>query len=338
MRRQLLLLLVLVGTVAATSTPAQARRRHVVQGGETLVHIARAYGCSVQQLQRANRLDTTLIRSGTRLDIPACKLKPAPQGRRRLAAVAPRRGGAAAATSRPGRVRGAMAALDRADAGGPLTLEDLVVRAESPREVAASLLGRSVGRPWGGRLRQAIQLPPGEGYLVRRPHRAWGCVHVVEQLSAVLAEVRATYPDAHTLAIGDLSAETGGRITEHRSHQSGRDVDVGFFFTKVPEAYPASFVVAGPELDLERTWGLLMAFVRTRGQPGGVTAIFLDHGVQQRLHDWALASGVPAALVDDLFQYPDSKQANVGLVRHEPHHDDHFHIRFGCAPDDPGCE
>ena len=41
------------------------------------------------------------------------------------------------------------------------------------------------------------------------------------------AAVRARFPTVHTLAIGDLSVKQGGAITQHRSHQSGRDVDIG---------------------------------------------------------------------------------------------------------------
>ena len=40
--------------------------------------------------------------------------------------------------------------------------------------------------------------------------------------------VRRQFPDAIT-CVGHLSREGGGEVDRHRSHESGRDVDVGFF-------------------------------------------------------------------------------------------------------------
>ncbi|MBE7454729.1 MAG: penicillin-insensitive murein endopeptidase [Kofleriaceae bacterium] len=199
--------------------------------------------------------------------------------------------------------------------------------------------GQSVGRPWDGKLRRASQLPTGKGYLIRRPHRAYGAAHVVAHVRNAIARVRADHPRLHTLAIGDLSAKHGGSISEHRSHQSGRDLDVGFYFKKVPKGYPASFVKAtSANLDRAATWDLLVAFARTADDPGGVQAIFVDYEVQGWLHEWAAARGVDRGYLGRLFQYPAGKHAAKGLVRHEPNHDDHFHIRFKCPPGDGACD
>lgn len=203
---------------------------------------------------------------------------------------------------------------------------------------AEPIVGQSVGKPWSGRLRQATKLPKGRGYLIRRPHRSWGAAHVVAHLRDAIVAVRESHPRLHTLAIGDLSAKTGGSITEHRSHQSGRDVDIGFFYKRKPAAYPAEFVKANAgNLDRAATWDLLVAFARTADDADGVQAIFLDYDVQGLLYEWAADRGVDEDDLDRLFQYPDGKHAGTGLVRHEPHHDDHFHIRFKCPPGDAGC-
>jgi murein endopeptidase len=198
--------------------------------------------------------------------------------------------------------------------------------------------GQSIGNPWHGHLHDGVRFPDGLGYLIRRPLRAFGAAHVVTQLERAIAAVRTRFPALHTLAIGDLSARRGGALTEHRSHQSGRDVDVGLYYTTVPRGYPQSFIAATDDnLDRAATWALLYAFARTADQPAGVTAIFLDFEVQGLLYTWALDHGVPQAYLDRLFQYPHGEGAPVGLIRHAPNHDDHMHVRFKCPPGDAGC-
>ncbi len=198
--------------------------------------------------------------------------------------------------------------------------------------------GQSVGQPWSGTLRRATRLPQGKGYLIRRPQRAYGAAHVVGRVRDAIASVRGDHRRLHTLAIGDLSAKRGGSISEHRSHQSGRDLDIGFYFKRKPAAYPSSFVTAtAANLDRAATWDLLVAFARTADDAGGVQAIFVDYDVQGLLYDWAASRGVDEGYLDRLFQYPEGKSSGDGLVRHEPHHDDHFHIRFKCPPGDAGC-
>ncbi|MBA3396075.1 MAG: penicillin-insensitive murein endopeptidase [Deltaproteobacteria bacterium] len=187
---------------------------------------------------------------------------------------------------------------------------------------------RSLGVPWRGRLRGAERLPAGEGYRIRRPTRAFGAAHVVDHLQRAITIVRALYPDVHTLAIGDLSAQHGGKLDNHRSHQSGLDVDLGFYFHAMPAGYPDRFASANADLDLGATWALLTAFARTSDLDDGVQMIFLDHAVQARLYKWARNRGTPDDQLADILQYPRGKDTQVGLVRHWPHHGDHLHVRF----------
>jgi hypothetical protein len=296
------LALVLVCSSFVRPAAAEIQARVRVKSGQTLSAIAKRYDCTVEALQHANDLDGTMIQIGQRLAVPVCKRK-----------------GPASGKNRPPRV---------------------AARVEPAREEPAREIvhGQSVGKPWSGRLRHPTRLPKGKGYLIRRPHRAFGAAHVVGHLRDAIVAVREDHPRLHTLAIGDLSAKSGGSITEHRSHQSGRDVDVGFFYKRKPAAYPAEFVRANDgNLDRAATWDLLVAFARTADEPDGVQAIFLDYDVQGLLYDWAVERGVDEGYLDRLFQYPDGKADGTGLVRHEPHHDDHFHVRFRCPPGDNGC-
>jgi len=285
------------------SSPAFAGR-HVVQAGETLEYVARVYGCSTDAVLRANRLNTTLVRPGTVVTVPACNVASRAKTRSR-------RDDAEARAER------ALAVIDGT----------AVVKTARSAEAERDEPSESVGQPWNGRLVNGEALPEREGYRVRRPHRAYGASHVVEHLQGAIAAVRAMY-DVHTLAIGDLSARGGGKIGDHHSHQSGLDVDVGFYFHHVPAGYPDSFSTASNDLDLAATWALLVAFVRTIDQDTGVDRIFLDYDVQARLYKFAKQRGTPDADLAEIFQYPRGKDAFAGLVRHWPHHADHFHIRF----------
>jgi hypothetical protein len=198
--------------------------------------------------------------------------------------------------------------------------------------------GQSFGAPWAGRLQHASALPPGEGYFIRRPERAYGTQTTIDLTERAIGETLDAFPDEHILAIGDISAPSGGTITQHRSHQSGRDIDVGLFYREKPAGYPASFIHADEDnLDCAATFKLLESFLATAGDDGGVQMIFLDFDVQGILYDWALDHGVSERRLERIFQYPHGRGSAEGIVRHEPNHDNHMHVRFQCPADDTGC-
>ncbi|HUJ62808.1 MAG TPA: penicillin-insensitive murein endopeptidase [Kofleriaceae bacterium] len=198
--------------------------------------------------------------------------------------------------------------------------------------------GQSVGAPWHGELREAARLPDGDGYHIRRPWRAFGTRSTVDYVLRVITDFREQFPDAHVLAIGDLSAEHGGPITEHRSHQSGRDADIGLVYKHRPPGYPASFIPATEDnLDCAAELALIEGFAATEHEDGGVQIMFLDFKVQGILYRWAREHDVDTATLDHLFQYPHGRGTSEGLVRHEPNHDNHLHVRFKCPHGDSAC-
>jgi murein endopeptidase len=197
--------------------------------------------------------------------------------------------------------------------------------------------GQSVGAPWAGRLRNPAQLAEGEGYRIRRPSRSYGTRATVELVSRVVNDVREAFPEAHVLAIGDLSAESGGPITEHHSHQSGRDADIGLIYNEKPDGYPDNFVTATEaNLDAAATFALVSGFTATSGDDGGAQVIFLDFAVQGMLYRWAQDHDIDQDRLDRMFQYP-HRGASTGFVRHEPNHANHMHVRFKCPRDDSAC-
>lgn len=206
---------------------------------------------------------------------------------------------------------------------------------EMPR---GPISGQSLGAPWAGRLHDAAELHPGAGYVIRRPWRAFGTTATVETIEHIVSDVADRFYDTHPIAVGDISAEQGGRISDHSSHQSGRDVDIGLIFTQKPASYPESFVAGNADnLDLEATYVLVDEFARTR-DAGGVQVIFLDFKVQGLLYTWGLENGEDPAWLDKLFQFPHGRGESMGIVRHEPNHADHIHVRFQCPPNDALCQ
>ena len=198
--------------------------------------------------------------------------------------------------------------------------------------------GQSIGAPWSGRLRDATRLRSGDRYHIRRPHRAFGTRTTVEHTRAAITSTLEQFPNLHVLAIGDLSARHGGWISEHGSHQSGRDVDLGLFYKQQPSGYPASFVNATSKtLHTAAMWALISRLVRTENRDGGVKMMFLDFELQGVIYRWAKANGVSTKRLDRIFQYPHGRGAAAGIVRHEPNHADHLHVRFHCAVTDVRC-
>jgi len=215
---------------------------------------------------------------------------------------------------------------------------DAAVPEEAPAAPPRRARGQSIGAPWAGRLQDAARLELGKSAYIRRPYRAFGTKTTVDHVRRAVRATLAAFPRAHVLAIGDLSAEHGGWISEHSSHRSGRDIDLGLFYKKQPAGYPESFVRATDEnLDRATTWGLLANLLQSYGKDGGVQIVFLDYDVQGLLYKWAQGRGVKPRVLGQIFQYPHGRGAASGIVHHEPNHANHFHVRFRCAKADADC-
>lgn len=317
--------------VGATKQPV-----HIVHSGDTLWEIARRYGCTSDELRHANELQDDVLRVGRKLRIPGCAGEPRRPGTSALVHVV-----------EPGETLSALAlayetsveelvALNELDGTTIRVGQMLIVRGTyvQVRVVA----GQSVGRPHRGRLDEGVQLPHDRGYYRRRPHWAFGAQHVVDFVRRAVHRVRRVHPEVHRLAIGDLSTPQGGLIPGHRSHQSGRDVDLGLYFEHVPSGYPEEFVRADEgKLDVAATWTLVESLWKASKEPGGPEDIFLDYDLQEVLYRYARKQGVSKRALAEIFQYPNGRWAKDRLVSHEPKHDDHLHVRFACPPDDEHC-
>ena len=209
-------------------------------------------------------------------------------------------------------------------------------RRRKSRELAST--PQSFGMPWNGHLRNPVQLRLGDGAYIRWPYRSFGTRTTVELTKRAIVETLELHPKAHVLAIGDLSAQFGGPVSDHASHQSGRDVDLGLFYKRKPAGYPNAFL-DGTEanLDTPAMWTLINKLTNTATKNGGVWAIFLDYDVQGVIYRWAKRHGVSEAKLDRVFQYPHGRWAGQGLVRHYRNHAHHLHVRFKCTTAETSC-
>ena len=190
----------------------------------------------------------------------------------------------------------------------------------------------SVGKPNGGRLEGGVQFPKeGPGWM-RKGGNGFGTDETVRILNWAFQENARVFPGTVPVVLGDLSAEGGGPLKSHKSHQSGRDADIGYF---ADGNRPLRFFETMDEsnLDTEKTWHLVETLVVT----GYVRFIFMSYRVQELLYEEALQAGWTPENLASIFQYPRGPKARQGLIRHAKGHQDHFHIRFKCPAGDAEC-
>jgi conjugal transfer mating pair stabilization protein TraG len=135
------------------------------------------------------------------------------------------------------------------------------------------------------------QRPPGSS------HRTWGTAALVRDLLELGEWWARTHPGQPRLGIGDLTADGGGEVVGHASHENGLDVDI--------------------------------RLVRADGVEGPADPATYDRELTQRVVDRLLAVGAEYVFIGpslDLHGPP-------GVVVTWPNHDDHLHWRI---PDPDG--
>ncbi len=190
---------------------------------------------------------------------------------------------------------------------------------------------------WGsanrGKLYNGMILEPSDAVRVRREGRAYGTRRTVQMLEAASADVKARWPDAPALMVGDISTRRGGKLRPHRSHQSGRDADVSYYHRG--NVTTRDFLdMSSSTFDAVKNWHLFKTLIDT----GHVQYIFVDYRLQKQLFEYALSIGYTPELLEPVLQYPGGRDGRTGVIRHARGHDDHFHIRFTCGPHDKNCK
>ena len=202
-----------------------------------------------------------------------------------------------------------------------------------------------------GSLSDAAELPiNGRGYLIPKPWirrgRRFGTKEMIHLIQRSAAYVDNLLPGGN-LGVADISAEKGGAIGLHKSHQSGRDVDLIFYALDTkghpfkPDSYMAYYGPHGQSIhakaphfsttirrryfDLPRNWALVRALITDHSTE--VSHIF----VSAQVRGW-------------LLQYAKSRRESKTLIRKANRilrpdklknlHNDHFHVRITCSKND----
>lgn len=205
------------------------------------------------------------------------------------------------------------------------------------------LRSRSLGFAWQGKLTRALRVQESDyvsyvGEYAPSGH-FFGTWELVQLIERAARRVAFRLPGAK-LQIGELSGNAGGRIDGHRSHQSGRDIDIGFYVTladgsSVPTFAFADFDARGRGIgqnkylrfDDARNWELVAKLLSDA--EARVQFIFVASSLKQRLLAEAKRRSAPANVIE---------RAKTALAQpgHGHPHRNHFHVRMYCPPADRG--
>ncbi|MCX7823735.1 MAG: penicillin-insensitive murein endopeptidase [Syntrophobacterales bacterium] len=183
---------------------------------------------------------------------------------------------------------------------------------------------RSVGYPFEGRLENGIPFPREfRGYQLRSVEHTYTTPEVIGALLDAIENVRQDFPDTCDIYLGDFSRPGGGPwYPVHKSHQNGRDVDIGMY-AKGNQPLNTLVPMNEENLDLPKNWSLILHLLNSHL----VERIFVDISIQRLLYNYALSQGYDKSFLDKVFQ-AGSGEYEYTFVRHEPNHRDHMHIRF----------
>lgn len=306
------------------------RVEHVVMPGDTLSGIALRYGVTVAEIRSWNKIKGDRIYIDRKLTIFS---RIPVRGIRELVYIV-----------ESGDTLGGIAARHR------MTVKDLTAlnQIKNPDKIRPGMSLRVLvegpekasearGKAQQGKLVQGEQLQPGPGYVIKRPDLAYGTNETITLLLKSIAHLhkdkrlKKVHKTIPAIVIGDISKKGGGPLPPHKSHQNGRDVDIGYYYAD------------GEQSELIRTtqknlnYVLTWAFVWHLVQSDAIDYMFIDKNVQKWLRDWAVANKKASAHeIDSVFQYPTLSNPDA-VIQHEPGHNDHIHIRFRCPAQDRNC-
>lgn len=191
----------------------------------------------------------------------------------------------------------------------------------------------SVGYPWKGRLRGGVNIDidgdgRGCGWVVAPGRKTtWGTPETVASVSDCLCRYKSRFPNAPDVSLGDISRKTGRRLSRHLSHQSGRDIDLGYVTNPPQTGGHFNRRARYRNLDAPRQWWILQCLL----DKGNVKYMFMN---------WAAISVLKKhvqsdpALADYLKFFPGGSEP---VIAHDRAHYSHIHVRFTCPPDDTEC-
>lgn len=194
--------------------------------------------------------------------------------------------------------------------------------------------GVSIGKPNRGRLVRGVELPDRPDlYVKRKPDEAYGSTHMVMQTLAAITRFRHESRYKGQVVIGGMSRAKGGRFRPHKSHQSGRDIDIRLPLLRAAEHKKHT---TSADVDWKATWELMRAFLDT----GEVEYIFLEYALQKRIYKVARESGVSREQLDSWLEWPVKIKGRSNkrvIIRHVEGHRTHMHVRIRCGAQEKHC-
>lgn len=198
----------------------------------------------------------------------------------------------------------------------------------------------SVGRPNKGKLIHGINLDPdgdnqGLGWSVNASRSTiWGTPETIRAIKRCGRYYRSFFPigKSASIPVGSISKRDGGPIGKHKSHQSGRDVDIGFIRKKPPP--PGIFVnTSAKQLDLYKQWVVTKCFLDNPE----TKMIIIERSLVRALRRYIkrIYKTRPAKLKKYLAFFPRKKGRAVILPDND--HKSHMHVRFHCPKNDRRC-
>ena len=187
---------------------------------------------------------------------------------------------------------------------------------EAPETLGAVALGT----PDVGSLLNAVKMPQGEGWQIVEPYQSWGTPETIASIIRAIEKVHEQHENTPPLYVGDLGRKYGGYIHPHKFHQTGRDVDLGFYYSSPKRWYWKAY---RSNLDVPRTWSLIKALVTETD----LELVFCDRYVTRLVRAHAAEIGEDPAFLRKIFSWRQETESRP-LVRHEDGHRTHLHVRF----------
>ncbi|MCR9162385.1 MAG: penicillin-insensitive murein endopeptidase [Nannocystaceae bacterium] len=194
---------------------------------------------------------------------------------------------------------------------------------------------QSIGTPSNGKLAGGVPMVDGPGRVMKMiGWKSFATAHTVAVLDKVLRRWAKT-GHSQPVLVGNMSSRNGGRLKPHSTHQSGRDVDLGYMQI-LPSGEELNWrVMNSRNLDAKETWALMSMLVQT----GQVEVIYVDREIQKLLHEYAVSQNLmPKSALKRWMEYPAPTGSGTPVMQHVKGHVDHMHVRFKCQPHESQCK
>lgn len=199
---------------------------------------------------------------------------------------------------------------------------------------------QAYGPPSRGRLANGVNLIPlaealGEisGFQIMQPQRriSFGTSELVSMVIKIGQWIYNRFGPSFKLDVRNMSAEKGGRLAGHDSHQNGLDADIGYIFDETNTSgqmqratHPNGKVKDTFQVD--KQWELFKALIKS----DRVQFLLVSKTVKRALcqHVQKVETGEALEEAQQILKRISDRFAN---------HDNHFHMRVKCGPKQRFC-